>query len=45
MLIIGGDKSGDPTFHERIIPKAERIWKECLAEQEAGEHHEEEDEL
>lgn len=44
VLIIGGDKSGDPKFYEHIIPRAERIWKEYLAEQEAGEHEEEEDE-
>lgn len=38
VLIIGGDKSGDPRFYERIIKKAERIWDEYLDEQAAGKH-------
>ena len=42
MLIIGGDKSCDPKFYERIILKAETIWKEYLAEQAAGGHAKEE---
>ena len=29
-LIIGGDKTGDRRFYERIIPLAERIWSEYL---------------
>jgi hypothetical protein len=27
-LILGGDKTGDARFYERIIPVAERIWVE-----------------
>jgi hypothetical protein len=32
VLIIGGDKTGDDRFYERMIPLAERIWKEYLDE-------------
>ena len=32
VLLIGGDKSGDGRFYERIVPTAERIWKEYLNE-------------
>lgn len=32
VLLIGGDKTGDPRFYERLIPQAERIWKEYLDE-------------
>jgi hypothetical protein len=32
VLIIGGDKTGDGRFYERMIPIAERIWKEYLDE-------------
>lgn len=32
VLIIGGDKTGDGRFYERMIPLAERIWKEYLDE-------------
>ena len=32
VLIIGGDKTGDPRLYERIIPAAEKIWKQYLAE-------------
>jgi hypothetical protein len=31
VLLIGGDKSGDPKFYRRMIPIAERIWTEYLA--------------
>ena len=31
VLIIGGDKTGDDRFYERIIPLAERLWEEYLA--------------
>lgn len=31
VLIIGGDKSGDERFYERIIPQAEKLWLEYLA--------------
>jgi hypothetical protein len=36
VLLIGGDKSGDPRFYERIIPIAERIWRQYLAERDPG---------
>jgi hypothetical protein len=26
VLLIGGDKTGDKRFYERMIPRAERIW-------------------
>ena len=32
VLIIGGDKTGDNRFYERLVPLAERIWKEYLDE-------------
>jgi hypothetical protein len=32
VLIIGGDKSGDPKFYDRMIPRAESIWNEYIAE-------------
>lgn len=32
VLIIGGDKTGDDRFYERMIATAERIWKEYLDE-------------
>jgi hypothetical protein len=38
VAIIGGNKSGEPRFYERIIPLAERIWEEYLAEQKGGKH-------
>jgi hypothetical protein len=31
VLLIGGDKSGDPKFYRRLIADAERIWREYLA--------------
>lgn len=31
VLLIGGDKSGDPKFYRHMIPIAERIWREYLA--------------
>jgi hypothetical protein len=34
VLLIGGDKTGDPKFYERMIPIAERIWRQYLKEQE-----------
>jgi len=30
-VLIGGDKSGDAKFYRRLIPIAERIWREYLA--------------
>lgn len=41
VLLIGGDKGSDARFYERIIPRAERIWKEYLDEQAKGLHEEE----
>ena len=32
VLIIGGDKTGDGRFYERIIRTAEAIWKQYLEE-------------
>jgi hypothetical protein len=33
VLIIGGDKHGNPRFYREIIPQAESIWKAYLKEQ------------
>lgn len=43
VLLIGGDKTGDGRFYERMIPQAERIWLAYLREQEAGLHDDEDD--
>src|ERR1019366_1104435 len=32
VLLIGGDKTGDDRFYERMIPIAERIWHDYLEE-------------
>lgn len=32
VLLIGGDKTGDDRFYERMIPIAERIWNQYLEE-------------
>ncbi len=32
ILILGGDKTGDDRFYERIIPRSERIWERYLQE-------------
>jgi hypothetical protein len=32
VVLIGGDKTGDGRFYERMVPVAERIWKEYLDE-------------
>ncbi len=32
VLIIGGDKSGDERFYERIVAQAEKLWLEYLAQ-------------
>src|SRR5689334_10901196 len=32
VLILGGDKTGDDRFYIRMVPQAERIWKEYLNE-------------
>jgi hypothetical protein len=34
VLLIGGDKTGDNRFYERILRKAEGIWLEYLKELE-----------
>lgn len=33
VLILGGDKTGDDHFYERIIPQAEAIWESYLQEE------------
>ncbi len=42
VLIIGGNKAGDARFYRRLIPVAERIWREYLAEHAAGLHDDKE---
>ena len=42
VLLIGGDKSGGARFYERLIPVAEKIWAEYLAEHSAGKHRKKE---
>lgn len=32
VLILGGDKTGNPKFYDEHIPIAEKIWREYLAE-------------
>ena len=32
VLILGGDKTGDDRFYQRLIPQAERLWDGYLAE-------------
>lgn len=32
VLLIGGDKTGDDRFYERMIPLAERIWIRYIEE-------------
>ncbi len=32
VLLIGGDKTGDERFYERMLVECERLWKEHLAE-------------
>jgi hypothetical protein len=32
VLLIGGDKTGNPRFYDEIIPVAERIWAQYLKE-------------
>lgn len=32
VLLIGGDKTGDDRFYERMVPLAEQIWGQYLAE-------------
>ncbi len=35
VVLIGGDKSGDNKFYERLVPVAERIFEEYLTERAA----------
>lgn len=35
VLLIGGDKTGNPRFYEETIPVAERIWEQYLRERGA----------
>lgn len=32
VLLLGGDKTGDERFYERLLPQAERIWAQYLEE-------------
>jgi hypothetical protein len=32
VLLIGGDKTGDTRFYERMVPLSERIWAQYLKE-------------
>ncbi|HVV16913.1 MAG TPA: hypothetical protein VHH90_06890 [Polyangia bacterium] len=32
VLLIGGDKTGDERFYDRMIPIAERIWEQYKRE-------------
>lgn len=32
VLVLGGDKTGDDAFYERLVPLAERILEEYLEE-------------
>lgn len=41
VLLIGGDKGSDARFYVRLLPRAERLWTQYLAEQAAGKHDEE----
>jgi len=41
VLLIGGDKTGNGRFYERMVPVAERIWEQYLAEQASGLHEKE----
>jgi hypothetical protein len=37
VLLIGGDKTGDERFYDRMVPKAEAIWEQYLQEQGVGD--------
>jgi hypothetical protein len=32
VLLLGGDKTGDERFYERLMPQVEKIWAEYLEE-------------
>lgn len=36
VLLLGGDKTGDNRFYERMVPMAEKIWEQYLAEERGG---------
>jgi hypothetical protein len=36
-LLIGGDKTGDDRFYEKMVPMAEAIWSDYLKEQHYGQ--------
>jgi len=44
LLLLGGDKSDDKRFYERIIPKVERLWEDHLADLADEDANEEDDE-
>jgi hypothetical protein len=31
VLLLGGDKTGNPRFYEALVPRAERIWAKYIA--------------
>lgn len=39
ILLIGGDKTGDDRFYERMVPIADRLYDEHLAELSREERH------
>jgi hypothetical protein len=39
VLLIGGDKTGDDRFYERVIPIAEKIWSHYLEETAQEKKH------
>ena len=41
VLLLGGDKTGDERFYERLLPKAEKIWETYLREQRTGKYDDE----
>ncbi|CUX22893.1 MULTISPECIES: type II toxin-antitoxin system RelE/ParE family toxin [Agrobacterium tumefaciens complex] len=40
ILLIGGDKTGDKRFYDRMIPIADTLYDEHLTELEKEQHHE-----
>jgi hypothetical protein len=40
VLLLGGDKTGQDRFYEELIPVAERLWEEYLAEMAERRHEE-----
>jgi hypothetical protein len=43
VLLVGGDKTGDGRFYQRLTRAAERLWKVYLKERAAGLHPDEGD--